>query len=272
MEVFDKRNQLTVQAETDNYFEYTLTPEGDLTRISLGLPVAVPVFKLAYTLDGARRTINLYPTLQFLYSHHIHSEYITREVKDGLGSYRGDLEAYYRHFLDEIRAVADADQQAVAHRTGAPPSSSADAAAHLGIEILVNHIRQSPQYTMAALAPGSYLIGMKDQFNVHDLPSHPLRESVAYIADELGFILYCKGDAAAVRSVDAFGPYYIEQYIVMEALSKQEVAQNVLDYYVRRKALLEQGVESYAEAQGQGFICWRFINERHRSTAQPLQA
>ena len=39
-------------------------------------------------------------------------------------------------------------------------------------------MRQAPQYSLAALQPGIYVIGMKDQFNVHDLPSHPLAERV----------------------------------------------------------------------------------------------
>jgi hypothetical protein len=45
----------------------------------------------------------------------------------------------------------------------------------------------------------------------------------------------------------------------MEVLSKQEVAQNVLDYYVHRKEDLSAGLESYDELQGGGFVCWRFL-------------
>jgi hypothetical protein len=33
---------------------------------------------------------------------------------------------------------------------------------------------------------------MKDQFNMHDLPAHPLASRIQYIADEMGFILYDK--------------------------------------------------------------------------------
>ena len=44
-------------------------------------------------------------------------------------------------------------------------------------------------------------------------------------------------------------------------LSKHEVAQNVLDYYVHQKEKLQRGVANYDEAHGKGFICWRFINE-----------
>ena len=133
--------------------------------------------------------------------------------------------------------------------------------------MLVNCIRQNPQYTLAALEQGIYVIGMKDQFNIHDLPGHPLQSRIQYIADELGFILYDKNhkrDELASKGVDTFGPYFIEQYIIMEVLSKQEVAQNVLDYYVHQKDKLQRGVQGYSEVQGRGFICWRFINEFRR--------
>ncbi len=38
------------------------------------------------------------------------------------------------------------------------------------------------------------------------------------------------------------------------------VIQQVLDYYAKHREQLRAGVEAYSEAQGQGFICWRFIN------------
>ena len=53
----------------------------------------------------------------------------------------------------------------------------------------------------------------------------------------------------------------------MELLSKQEVAQNVLEYYVYHKEKLQRSLESYSEAQGKGFICWRFIHERRQNAA-----
>ena len=58
----------------------------------------------------------------------------------------------------------------------------------------------------------------------------------------------------------------------MEMLSRQEVAQNVLDYYVNRKDKLQAGLDRYGEAQGKGFICWRFIHEVRRSPAALPQA
>ena len=77
---------------------------------------------------------------------------------------------------------------------------------------------------------------------------------------QVGFILYDRAGGGRRRRVDSFGPYFIEQYILMDLLSKSEVAQNVLDYYVHRREKLQAGVDSYSEAQGKGFICWRFIS------------
>ena len=54
--------------------------------------------------------------------------------------------------------------------------------------------------------------------------------------------------------------------MLCQVLSKHEVAQNVLEYYVKRKEKLERGLSNYSEAQGKGFVCWRFIHERSRST------
>ena len=127
--------------------------------------------------------------------------------------------------------------------------------------IRTNHIRQNPQYTLAALQQGVYVIGMKDQFNCHDLPQHPLNDRTQYIVDEMGFVLLDRtaGPAVSSKSVDNFGPYFIEQYILMDALSKQELAQNVLDYYVNHKQKLQDSLSSYSEEQGKGFICWRFL-------------
>eukprot|EP00957_Ditylum_brightwellii_P110204 8405999-Ditylum_brightwellii.AAC.1 len=82
----------------------------------------------------------------------------------------------------------------------------------------------------------------------------------------MGFILYDKTES---NSVDQFGPYFVEQYMLMEVLSKQEVAQNVLDYYCKHKEKLDRCLQHYSGAQGKGFVCWRFlINETAKATAQ----
>ena len=266
MEVFDKRNQMQIDAEMDNYFAYTLAavtaPPGDRTKISLGLPLSIPIFKCAYTVHGVRRTIHIYPTVQFLYSHHVAPQYITKEVRD-LVVHGESPTGFYAKFFDAIaraRAAAEAEPAGLGGGGGGSSSSHP-----MRLEVEANFIKQSPQYSLAALEPGHYVIGMKDQFNVHDLPAHPLAPKVQYVADEAGLILYDRGGTR--KSVDTFGPYFIEQYIVMEVLSKQEVAQNVIDYYCNQKEKLERGVEAYSEAQGKGFICWRFIQEFRR----PLQ-
>lgn len=135
-------------------------------------------------------------------------------------------------------------------------SGSSSAKNQLELEPIINHIRQHPLYSLVAIQKGVYVIGMKNQFNLFDLPSHPLLKSAQYIADEMGFILY---DKTNTKSVDVFGPYFIEQYILMEFLSKHEVAQNVLEYYAKHKEKLQRFLEKYSETQGKGFICWRFL-------------
>lgn len=55
----------------------------------------------------------------------------------------------------------------------------------------------------------------------------------------------------------------------MDVLSKQEVAQNVLDYYCQHKGTIQQGLDGYNEKQGKGFVCWRFlINETAKAMAK----
>jgi hypothetical protein len=251
MAIFDKRNQLHLTAETENYFEYTLTPHADLTKISLNLPVSVPILTISYDLDGSKHTINVYPTVQFLYSHHIHEAYITEEVQGIVKAFH-DPSKFYTRFL---AATENSRAQHTEHGVAAS-SGDLEASDQLGIKIKVNNIRQNPQYTIAALQQGVYVIGMKDQFNIHDLQGHPLHERIQYIADEHGFVLF---DRTSGRSVDSFGPYFVEQYIMMEALSKHEVAQNVLEYYCNHKEQLQRGLEQYNETKGKGFICWRFL-------------
>jgi len=268
MDVFNRRNQLEVSFTTDDYFEYTLKQRTDLAKISLNLPVSVPIFTLTYALGSEQRVINVYPTLQFLYSHHVQPEYITETVRGLVNQDFDDAGSFCARFLAAAKQANEAAGQA---RPGAPVQQLEQ----LEMKVLANSIRQNPQYTLAALEKGIYLIGMKDQFNKHDLQVHPLRDHVQYIADDAGFILFDRKDlapagAGAAASVDSFGPYFIEQYILMEVLSKQEVAQNVLEYYCRQKDILERALSNYSESQGKGFICWRFLmNEAARMAADP---
>lgn len=39
--------------------------------MAFNLPVSVPILSLTYSIGGTKHRINVYPTLQFLYSHHI---------------------------------------------------------------------------------------------------------------------------------------------------------------------------------------------------------
>ena len=214
----------------------------------------------------------MYPTLQFLYSHHLVPAYISKDVRELVGAIPGQTaDATCEQFLRAAGKLHAADEQELgaAPAAGGAASSSA-AAAQLSIQLVHSHVRQNPQYTLAALSQGCYVIGMKDQFNPHDLPAHALAKHVQYVADEMGFVLCGGGGGGGTtsKSVDGLGPYSIEQAILMEVLSKNEVAQNVLEYYVHKKEVLQLGVNNYNEAQGKGYICWRFITE-FRQPAPP---
>ena len=188
MAIFDKKNQLLIAETMDNYFEYTLAPEGDITKLSLSLPLAKPILKLAYGLGGTRHYINIYPTLQFLYSHHIQPEFIDDEIREILKSV-SDTPKFCKRFCNAVRAEHEADQTekpAARENSTSGPSELEP----LDVEMLCNYIKQNPQYTLAALQKGVYVIGMKEQFNIHDLPSHPMQDEVQYVADEMGFILF----------------------------------------------------------------------------------
>lgn len=258
MGIFDKKNQVTVSYTTGTFFEDTALWSKDLAKMLLNLPVSVPILTVAYNIQGRSGTINVYPTVQFLYSHHITGAYLTEEVQRIIRSFvpPGSAREYYAHFFSAVESNASAGDCAAAAAECAPEQL---------FRVKTNFIRQNPQYTLAALKRGQYIIGMKDQFNVHDLREHSLDGRIQYVTDEMGFVLF---DKTGSKNVDMFGPYFVEQYILMEVLSKQEVAQNVLDYYRKHKETLQRGLDSYDEKQGQGFICWRFlINETAKAAA-----
>ena len=248
MEIFDKKKQLNIYIDTDNYFEYTFNPRQDLTKVALAVPLEIPILRVSYVQGGKENVINVYPTVMFLYSHHVHPDYITQEVRSVVG--KGvDGHSDHSGFLNAVCA-AETEKEGDTNL------------GELDFNIEINHIRQSPQYSLVALQKGVYVIGMKDQFNIHDIKRHPLCEKIRYIADEMGFILLDNRRDSKENyrlCVDDFGPYYIEQYILMEVLSKQEVAQNVIDYYANRKSELQLALDNYDETQGGGFICWRFL-------------
>jgi hypothetical protein len=254
MGIFDKRNQLHLSWGVDNYFEHIIkSPEEDLTKIYLNLPSSVPITNIVYDLGGSQHTIQIYPTLQFLYSHFIMGSYMSTQVQEDFKNFDGNIDKFYTRFLESIQST----QGLWAPKKEKIPEPR--------LEIRENWIRQSPQYTIAGLEQGVYVIGMKEQFNIHDLQDHPLRDKIKYIADDMGFVLL---DTTESKSVDEFGPYFFEQYILMEVLSKHEVSENVIDYYCNHKELLQRALETYDEKQGKGFICWRFlINETAKAAA-----
>jgi hypothetical protein len=341
--VFDKKHQLPLSIKTDDYFKYTLAPDTDLIKFYLNVPISVPILTVAYTLHGAARTINVYPTFQFLYSNHIQPEYITQDVREVVGS---DKASFCARFMSKVAEVAKRPSTGAAasaqpepllaigstvvlvglsmekfnglrgrvmaketttrrwvvliESSGASISVDAknlnmlaaeaqaprgnslgnqsvpdagDGHTQLNIEVVTNFVRQNPMYTLAALQEGVYIIGMKEQFNAHDLPHHPLRDHVQYVADDAGFVLFDRNDAAPARgSLDTFGPYFVEQYILMEVLSKQELAHNVLGYYCHSKEKLQRALDTYSETQGKGFICWRFLLREIETTVPLLPA
>mmetsp|Transcript_16564 Transcript_16564/g.40507 ORF Transcript_16564/g.40507 Transcript_16564/m.40507 type:complete len:2315 (+) Transcript_16564:297-7241(+) len=254
MGVFDKRNQLHLQWPVDNYFDYTRSAQDDKAKVLLNLPSTVPIATIAYELAGQEHTIRIYPTLQFLYSHFIAGAYITPTVQESFKKFDGDESKYYSRFWSTVNADASDDWNPQEGKTLEPRIITKE-----------NYIRQSPQYTIAGLRKGVYVIGMKEQFNSFDVLNHPLKESIKYVADDMGFVLF---DRTTEKNVDTFGPYFLEHYILMEVLSKHEVSQNVIDYYCNHKDLLQKALDSYDERQGKGFICWRFlINETAKAAA-----
>lgn len=264
MGFFHKKNQLSLSIETDDYFKYTLEPQKDMTKLAFNLPSPIPIVTISYRLLGNQRSINVYPTLQFLYSHHIQGSYITDDVKAFFQvSERGHAARALKGFWKHVDGTAP---QAMDEGQGDDMLVDDPFHRFFGIKVLENKVRQSPEYTLAGISEGVYLIGMKDQFNVHDLGNNPLSDRIQHISDEVGFVLY---DTTNSRSVDKFGPYFVENYILLETLSKQEVAQNVLEYYCNHKEILQRGVETYDEAQGKGFVSWRFLmNETTKLAAK----
>ena len=245
MDVFDKQNQLQFVSKVPNYFKSTIDPEEDSTKKVLALPISVPIFSMQYTAKGKTHVINVYPTVQFLYSHHILPRYINDNVRRLLKDSSDEAQ-----FCSEFLASVMKETGDMGHNNGADPTK-------LHTDIKFSAIRQNPHFSLVGIQEGVYLIGMKDQFNIHDSKTHPLSAKLQFAVDELGFVLFDKTNDS--KSVDAFGPYYIELYLLLDALSKQEVAQNVITYYCDHKDRLEKCLQRYDEKQGKGFICWRFL-------------
>jgi hypothetical protein len=78
-------------------------------------------------------------------------------------------EGFCNRFLKTIDADCVVDAAVSQNFASSGNGSNGSGPAQLGIEVHSSHVRQNPQYTLAALRQGAYLIGVKDQFNVHDL-------------------------------------------------------------------------------------------------------
>ena len=52
----------------------------------LALPIPKACFRVAYTTLGVRRTIRLFPTVQFVYSHHIKPQYMDEALRSAVKS------------------------------------------------------------------------------------------------------------------------------------------------------------------------------------------
>ena len=253
MGVFDDKNQLMLSYRADDYFLDTLNPLEDSGKKILNLPVSVPILELSYLVAGKVYHVRVYPTVQFLYSHHIYGKYVTREVQDIVKRWK-DASSYYANFFKAVEGVRSHDEE----------SLEVDSVDSLSVVVKSNLIRPSPHYSMAAVKPGVYVIGMKDQFNRFDVFTNPLCDAVQYVTDEMGLVLF---DRTNSKRLDVFGPYFIETYILMEVLSKQEVAQNVISYFCKNRDLLQRALDGYDEQQGKGFICWRFLMNETAKTA-----
>jgi len=251
MGVFDKQNRLLLVDETTDYFHHSLSSKTDFAKMSLNLVCSVPIVSISYVIDGNIQYINVYPTLQFMYSHHIYGAYITEEVHEVFRNFKHETAEFFRRFLETAmgnRLQRPADMES--------NTDSRDPSAGFRVSVLSNYVRQNPLYSISALEQGVYVIGMKDQFNIHDMRGHPLENRIQYITDDTGFVLF---DKTEEKNVDRFGPYFIEQYILLEVLTKHEVAQNVIEYYCHHREILHHGLATYDEKQGKGFICWRFL-------------
>jgi hypothetical protein len=72
MSVFNKANQLTLGYVVSEYYERTKRPDNDKAKVLLSLPAHDPIVSFSYVAQsGECRSVCVYPTLQFLYSHFI---------------------------------------------------------------------------------------------------------------------------------------------------------------------------------------------------------
>lgn len=166
--LFHRENQLTLRFETENYFKDTLDPQTDVLKLAFNLPCPIPITTVQYQYKGATRTIHVYPTLQFLYSHHIDGTYITQDVQEfyQLPSWdRNNATSAYKGFWKHA-VLSPTDPMEEDKESDKMSSTNDDVMETLGICVLENKVRQNGQYTLVGLKEGAFVIGMKEQFNV----------------------------------------------------------------------------------------------------------
>lgn len=79
------------------------------------------------------------------------------------------------------------------------------------------------------MGKGVFIIGMKNQFSKYDIEQFELHDEVHFISDEIGEILYWNKMKMVDKLEDT--PYSLNLYILLEKLTKQELALNVINYY-----------------------------------------
>lgn len=87
----------------------------------------------------------------------------------------------------------------------------------------------NPQFTLLCMGKGVFIIGMKNQFSKYDIEQFELHDEVHFISDEIGEILYWNKMKMVDKLEDT--PYSLNLYILLEKLTKQELALNVINYY-----------------------------------------
>lgn len=215
MSLFNKENQLTLGFVVTEYFEQSRRPENDKAKILLNLPAHDPIVSFSYaTSNGSLRSVCVYPTLQFLYSHFIDGSFISDPVKQTYQSFDENV----GHFTSRFFASARARRQ---HEE----SDNALGGEGLKVKVHWNYVRQSPQYTIAALERGIYIIGTKDQFNSWDIVTSPVCENVLYVLDEVGFVLF---DSTRSTSVDDMSPYFIENYLCTSRVFRETLSPHLV--------------------------------------------
>ena len=135
MESWDKRHQLPLAFEESDYYQASKRGE-DRVSHCLALPIPKACFRVAYTTMGRRRTIRLFPTVQFVYSHHIKPQYVDEALRSAVksGLRQPDVRQWFWKCIDSGDAQEEDDDGGA-----------------MNVSIEANLLRQNPQYSLLAL-------------------------------------------------------------------------------------------------------------------------